>query len=228
MGARRALPTQPSLSLAAQVPVQCAPWPPEARLKSEMLFCLFFSPLGTLGPGAPGRPRSPTSPWGGGGGEGVKGSELVIPSLGLAGSGGSRGLRRCSRGRSRDIRGARGGGHSPALLWAPVALASRLSQEDPEDPARCPGGGFGVGERSGAGRHGATATGHGSPLATPHLPPAPGSRGIHPCRAAPVVLAGLCCSSQTVPAPLASRARQGALEDRVALVGPAREEGDDD
>jgi len=60
-----------------------------------------------------------------------------------------------------------------------------------------------------------------SPLGHPiHLPLAPGARGSHPCPAAQVVPAGLCGSSQTVPAPLANQARRVALGDQAALVDP--------
>lgn len=66
------------------------------------------------------------------------------------------------------------------------------------------------------------------PLGHPvHLPLAPGIRGSHPCLAAQVVPAGLFDSSQTVLAPLANRAHRVALGDRVALVDPRREGGDD-
>lgn len=64
------------------------------------------------------------------------------------------------------------------------------------------------------------------PVVTQHLPLAPGPQGFHLCLAALVVLAGLYCSFQTFLAPLASQAHLGGLGDQVALVGPAKEEGD--
>lgn len=44
-------------------------------------------------------------------------------------------------------------GYSPALLWALAAQLSHLFQEDPEDPARCPGAGSSTGGAHGAGGH---------------------------------------------------------------------------
>lgn len=44
-------------------------------------------------------------------------------------------------------------GHSPALLWALAAQLPHLFQEDPEDPARCPGAGSSMGGAHGAGGH---------------------------------------------------------------------------
>lgn len=60
-----------------------------------------------------------------------------------------------------------------------------------------------------------------------HIPLALGARGSRPCLAAPAVPAGPCGSSQTVLAPLANRAHQVALGDRVALVDPGRKGWDD-